>query len=438
LLKGQNTFPSSGNVGIGTTSPIDALNIVTGATNGGATIKQTTYGSAVVTLDNVTTGGRKYVIGSTGVGNAQGAGHFSIYDYTGATDRFLITSSGDVGIGTNSPSSKLHVVGGNVGVRGDGGATGVAGNGISSGNVGTVIGVMGWGIDGATNYGGYFGGKGAGAGVTSYGVYATISLPTLGSTNYAVYATVAGNHNNGNGPNYAGWFDGDVVTPGGSYYYSDRKIKKDVAGINNSLDIISKLNPVSYNFDAEKNSDLALPLEKQYGFISQEIKEILPEFTKVVVHPAKVDDKGNEMYPKRELLALNYNGFIALLTKGIQEQQAQIEAQGQLISELQKKVGISTGLNEAGGTSSFAMNQNEPNPFGSETVIKYSLPQTVAKANLVIYDLTGKQITSFPIEQKGSSSITVTSEKLAAGIYIYSIVADGKVVDTKRMIVAEK
>jgi hypothetical protein len=32
----------------------------------------------------------------------------------------------------------------------------------------------------------------------------------------------------------------------------------------------------------------------------------------------------------------------------------------------------------------------------------------------------------------------MTSEKLAAGIYIYSIVADGKVIDSKRMIVADK
>lgn len=38
----------------------------------------------------------------------------------------------------------------------------------------------------------------------------------------------------------------------------------------------------------------------------------------------------------------------------------------------------------------------------------------------------------------GTSSLTITSENLAAGIYIYSIVADGKVIDSKRMIVASK
>jgi hypothetical protein len=70
--------------------------------------------------------------------------------------------------------------------------------------------------------------------------------------------------------------------------------------------------------------------------------------------------------------------------------------------------------------------------------VKYTLPQSISDAFMAVYDLTGKQITTFPIRDKGTSSLTITSENLAAGIYIYSIVADGKVVDSKRMIVAEK
>jgi len=62
----------------------------------------------------------------------------------------------------------------------------------------------------------------------------------------------------------------------------------------------------------------------------------------------------------------------------------------------------------------------------------------VKKADLVVYDLSGKKITSFPIEQKGNTSITITSSQLLAGIYLYSIVTDGKIIDTKRMVVADK
>lgn len=107
-----------------------------------------------------------------------------------------------------------------------------------------------------------------------------------------------------------------------------------------------------------------------------------------------------------------------------------------MISDLSQKL---TGIHSPGSIETgFRMSQNEPNPFAHETVVKYTLPQTVTNAFMVVYDLTGKQITTFPITGKGSSSLIVTSEKLAAGIYIYSIVADGKVMDSKRMIVAEK
>jgi hypothetical protein len=62
----------------------------------------------------------------------------------------------------------------------------------------------------------------------------------------------------------------------------------------------------------------------------------------------------------------------------------------------------------------------------------------VSNSFIGVYYLTGKQIATFPINGNGSSAIKITSENLAAGIYIYSIVADGKIVDSKRMIVAQK
>lgn len=217
--------------------------------------------------------------------------------------------------------------------------------------------------------------------------------------------------------------------------------------MNNSLSLINKLNPVNYNFDVEANVGMALPVEKQYGFIAQEIQALIPEFTKTIVHPAQYDKEGKETYPMKEFLGLNYNGFIALLAKGIQEQQAQIEEfknqmaalQAQLNTLSTNKIGSATGINQLSNpVDGFVLEQNVPNPFSQETVIKYSLPQQVNSASLLIYDLSGKQIASFPLTEKGSASITLTSEKLAAGIYIYSVMADGKILDSKRMVVAQK
>ncbi|MEO6003413.1 MAG: bZIP transcription factor [Opitutus sp.] len=86
----QNTFPSSGNVGIGTTSPSRLLSL-NGSSNAYADFKiggtpQTTIGSD---------------------GNAD----FFVFDDQSSTYRFVVSTSGNIGIGTTSPSAKLEVRG---------------------------------------------------------------------------------------------------------------------------------------------------------------------------------------------------------------------------------------------------------------------------------------------------------------------------------------
>ncbi|MES2680149.1 MAG: tail fiber domain-containing protein [Bacteroidota bacterium] len=452
----QNTVPNgsgSGNVGIGTTSPGLELDVVTASSSGGIRLTQTTYGSAAFYLRNNTSGGKNWGFLSLGQGDTPDPGDFGIWDMSAGNRLFISggggnTPAGFVGIGTTIPQAKLHASGTTVGARGDANAstcTGVAGNGtgISSAS-GGAVGIAGRATGAQVNTGGYFVSTGGSSGVASYGVVAEIYYPNNGGVNYGIYSTVGGNSG---GSSYntlamAGYFNGDVVTTSSQYYTSDKRMKKDIINIDNSLSIINKLRPVTYNFDTKSNPYMALPVEKQYGFISQEIKEILPELTKTVIHPAKIGEDGKEVSPQKEFLGLNYNGFIAILTKGIQEQQKQIDEQKLLIANLNDRLNAKTagvtGINEIKVADGFAMDQNVPNPFTHETVVKYTLPSTTSNAFLAVYDLTGKQLTSFPILDLGSSAITLTSEKLAAGIYIYSIVADGKIVDSKRMIVSEK
>jgi len=475
VWNGSNTSGNAyrtGNIGLGNgnvTSPIFAIDMKTSVPEDGIRIEQTNSGQCGLHLNNSSTGGRKWSVYSNGSGNSEGAGNFSINDNTLFVPRFLIEGgTGNVGIGTTAPAAKLHVVGttlgikvnagsnsGDIGVQGNG-YYGVDGNGGLVGTRGSCFtpsgafnqGVRGNASSGVSNVAGYFQAGGGASGVVSYGVYSEVAPGTLGlgGTNYGIYASVSGNNNLGAGPNYAGYFNGDVVTAGGSYFYSDGRIKKDITSINSSLSIIKQLNPVNYNFEIEGNKNLALPTEKQYGFISQEVQKILPEFTKTLIHPATLDESGREISPKKEVLGLNYNGFIAILTKGIQEQQVNIESlekqlaeQKTLIDDLNQKLSGTTGINSVNGNETgFQTSQNEPNPFTHETVIKYIIPQTIGNASMAVYDLSGKQIANFLITEKGSASLTITSEKLAAGIYIYSIIADGKIVDSKRMVVSEK
>jgi hypothetical protein len=133
------------NVGIGTTTPVTALTIQTAATNNGLRIIQTGTTASAMGLFNSSAGAHNWALFSTGSGNIQGAGNFSIYDYTAARDRFFIQgTTGNVGIGTTNPQHKLHVHDGLIRVTGTnsfGGPMIVFGDSPTSPNNGT------WGIE---------------------------------------------------------------------------------------------------------------------------------------------------------------------------------------------------------------------------------------------------------------------------------------------------
>jgi hypothetical protein len=99
-------------VGVGINAPVRQLQVTTGQTNGGLRITQTTTGFSALELFNTTTGGHNYALVSTGAGNSEGAGHFGIYDYSGGGYKLFINgSTGNLGVGTTTPVSKLDVNG---------------------------------------------------------------------------------------------------------------------------------------------------------------------------------------------------------------------------------------------------------------------------------------------------------------------------------------
>ena len=81
--------------------------------------------------------------------------------------------------------------------------------------------------------------------------------------------------------------------------------------------------------------------------------------------------------------------------------------------------------------------QNVPNPFSQNTQIRASVSNDIQKAIVAIYDLQGKQLKQIPVTQRGESVIDISGSELAAGIYLYTLIADGQEVDVKRMILTK-
>jgi len=99
---------SSGSVGIGTTTPAQALHITTATTYQGILINGNQAPSVGFNISTNTT--PRFKIGISGTN----ADAFSISSGSAGTDLIFITGSGEVGIGTTTPSAKLDVNGNTV------------------------------------------------------------------------------------------------------------------------------------------------------------------------------------------------------------------------------------------------------------------------------------------------------------------------------------
>jgi hypothetical protein len=81
--------------------------------------------------------------------------------------------------------------------------------------------------------------------------------------------------------------------------------------------------------------------------------------------------------------------------------------------------------------------QNVPNPFGKETTIPYFVKSISSSASISVKDMAGREIGRYVIREAGYGQVQVNSDQMTPGAYTYSLIIDGKEVDTKRMILTK-
>jgi hypothetical protein len=316
---------ASGNLGIGTSSPSQKL--VVNAASGAAvslvqaTASNTAWFSLLGNGSTFLSGDFNFYHDGTQAGIRMAAS-LPMTFATANTERMRIDSSGNVGIGTSSPSVKLQLYN----------ATADTANYVTSGSVTTAV------ISSNTNTNGQIGTTTSNPLLLLTGGTERMRIDTSGNLLVGTTAQVGSGKTvirftpgvttgtayqqsiDTSAPtplnflNAAGTSVGSVTTTSSATAYnvsSDYRLKENVTPMTNSLEKISALKPVTYDWIIDKTAG--------EGFIAHELKKVVP----LAVHGEKddVDADGKPIYQ-----GVDYSKIVVHLVAAIQELKAEFDA----------------------------------------------------------------------------------------------------------------
>ena len=229
----------------------------------------------------------------------------------------------------------------------------------------------------------------------------------------------------------SGW----VYNAGGIYSGSDLSLKSNVATINSALQKVLAMRGVTYKLKKEVANPTfyGTQVARSYiGVIAQEVEAVAPELVRDMPNGTK---------------AVNYQNMVGLLIQAMKEQNSRIDS-------LKKQINICCAAKTAAGMRIISpetidnpteakqanrayLAQNKPNPFSQTTTINYFVPDNATAAELLVFDLNGKLLKSMTITIRGEGNLIIDAKQLQPGMYLYSLLIDGKEIDTKRMILTD-
>ena len=247
---------------------------------------------------------------------------------------------------------------------------------------------------------------------------------------------------------YAGYFDGNVKVTGslqGNVVNSadvNAKNTQTLRPINSALDGIASANPFMYIVRIQVPdigagmapdsttltgtvapiSDPVVPFGKSYYAL--DVNAVKQSFPALIIE----DAQGNEY--------VNYTQLVPILVQAIKELKTELDDLKETVAASgTRKVNAATNiatntLDEGWGSIS----QNTPNPFTGQSTVRVSVPDDASDAYIDILTLNGASVKRIPVSN-GLSEVSLSSFEFAPGTYLYTLVVNGKVSETRRMIV---
>ncbi len=334
------------------------------------------------------------------------------------------------------------------------------------------------------NYAGFFTAQSS-HGEVNTGV---LAIAKNGKQNYGIWAEAPQNTTDQHA-SVAAYINGNLDGIGVNLYVSDAKFKNNVQNITNATDIIEQLQPRTFNFNTTGYPYMNFNTGNQYGFVAQEMISVLPDLVKNSIFRAEYDSVGNMIHDTIQYKSLNYEGLIPIVVQAVKEMKSKndsitdklndrIDSLRQVVITnntmlLQKNDSLRNVLNtfntrlttiedrleecckghngngnhslltnpntenttevELENVQAIVLDQNVPNPFAESTVITYFIPDNINYAQIVFTDNYGRIMKTVDIKTSGAGMIKVYAANLSSGTYTYSLMVDGKVVESKKM-----
>ncbi len=242
-------------------------------------------------------------------------------------------------------------------------------------------------------------------------------------------------------PNEKLHVNGNIQYAGIIYNTSDRELKRDIKEFEYGIDEVVRLEPVTYNYVESASDNNAT---RCVGLIAQELDKVAPSLVK----PFTLKESSSRNESSKEYLMVNESAIKYMLINAIKEQQRQIDEQQEMIEVLQSEMSnwmvqnedqnrIEINLKNNQDEQVAYIMQNIPNPTHSKTNIKYFIPDNVEEALVRFYNINGSILKEVILTKSGAGVIELNLEEMISGNYMYSMIVDGQLIDTKKMVIVK-